>query len=728
MIESLFNPYQFPTSFEGRVSQDISQLRGRIQGQYSGGSTVQQGAITTPYIATGAITAGTIAAGTIVAGNIAANTITAGQIAANTITAGQVAANTLTAGQIAADTITAGQIAANAITASELAAGSITAADMLANTITAAQVAVGTLTGDRLVAGTLTATQIAAGTITGDRLVAGTITATQISVSSLSAISANLGTITAGTITGGTFQSSGSDPRVVMDSTGVYARDASGFVTFKADASTGKIITLAGIGGGNALNNASFEDPTVATHWQTTNCTIASSTTFAKHGARSLKMTPTGTGTFYALPQLASRPGAIAGKEYTLSAWFRPDPAAAIRNVRCTIDWRNSSNTTLGTASGTPVLAVLGDWVRATVTATAPAGVQDVRVQLEVTGTGTTADVYYVDAAQFEEGRLVTAFAPKPDEVLPQTIGGASGGSHIITGSVAAGDLVANSITAAQVAAGTLTATQIQAGSITADRLNVTQLSAIAANLGTITAGTITGATIRTAVSGARVELSGSSFKKYDAGGNIAVSVDATNGLDLLAGTAALTETDRRIRWLDGSGNEVAGVRGYRISNENVAVLGVPRATTHGDQAVVIVGMDDGAGGFDSKLQITQIPGLGGSPPDASDVSVTAMTQTRQLIGSDGLSDFLQLQGGAANRKVAFGSVTLTGGAGIRTGTATVAHGLGTAPIYAIGVASLSSINIAVTAKDGTNVTFQGNHIDGTTSWGSVTLYWLAIA
>jgi hypothetical protein len=41
------------------------------------------------------------------------------------------------------------------------------------------------------------------------------------------------------------------------------------------------------------------------------------------------------------------------------------------------------------------------------------------------------------------------------------------------------------------VAAGTITATQIAAGTITADRLNVSQLSAIAADMGTITAGTV---------------------------------------------------------------------------------------------------------------------------------------------------------------------------------------------------------------------------------------------
>jgi hypothetical protein len=54
------------------------------------------------------------------------------------------------------------------------------------------------------------------------------------------------------------------------------------------------------------------------------------------------------------------------------------------------------------------------------------------------------------------------------------------------------GDLiVAATIVAANIAANTITATQIAANTITADRLNVTQLSAISADMGTLTAGTI---------------------------------------------------------------------------------------------------------------------------------------------------------------------------------------------------------------------------------------------
>lgn len=69
--------------------------------------------------------------------------------------------------------------------------------------------------------------------INGANITTGSITANKLNVSNLSAISANLGNITAGnitgvTITGSTIQTSGNNPRVVLNSSGLVAYDASG--------------------------------------------------------------------------------------------------------------------------------------------------------------------------------------------------------------------------------------------------------------------------------------------------------------------------------------------------------------------------------------------------------------------------------------------------------------------------------------------------------------------
>jgi len=65
---------------------------------------------------------------------------------------------------------------------------------------------------------------------------------------------------------------------------------------------------------------------------------------------------------------------------------------------------------------------------------------------------------------------------------------------------------------------------------ITDAHINVAQLSAISANLGTITAGTVTGATIQTAASGARVKMDTSEFLAYDDSSNEVFKIDITGG------------------------------------------------------------------------------------------------------------------------------------------------------------------------------------------------------
>lgn len=100
-----------------------------------------------------------------------------------------------------------------------------------------------------------------------------------------------------------------------------------------------------------------------------------------------------------------------------------------------------------------------------------------------------------------------------------QVFGGAGGQSPYISGQ----NIVAGTILAANIAAGTITANEIATNTITANRLSVSQLSAIAADLGSITAGTITGALIRTASSGARAQMTGTSstFDIYDSSNNL---------------------------------------------------------------------------------------------------------------------------------------------------------------------------------------------------------------
>ena len=89
-------------------------------------------------------------------------------------------------------------------------------------------------------------------------------------------------------------------------------------------------------------------------------------------------------------------------------------------------------------------------------------------------------------------------------------------GANIAAGTIAAGNIAANTITASQIAANTITAGQIASNAITADeiaagavtaaKINVTELSAITAVIGTL----------RTATTGARLEIASNQIRVYD--------------------------------------------------------------------------------------------------------------------------------------------------------------------------------------------------------------------
>jgi hypothetical protein len=89
-------------------------------------------------------------------------------------------------------------------------------------------------------------------------------------------------------------------------------------------------------------------------------------------------------------------------------------------------------------------------------------------------------------------------------------------GAKIAAGTIAAGNIAANTITANEIAANTITATQIASNAITADeiaagavtaaKINVTELSAITAVIGTL----------RTATTGARLEIASNQIRVYD--------------------------------------------------------------------------------------------------------------------------------------------------------------------------------------------------------------------
>lgn len=94
-----------------------------------------------------------------------------------------------------------------------------------------------------------------------------------------------------------------------------------------------------------------------------------------------------------------------AGEPYTLTAYFRPGVAAVDRSVHVALAWTNGG-TPVSTSTGTVAAEVTEDWVRARITATAPAGTDGVQLVATVEDAA-IGEIHYLDAVLFEQTEFV---------------------------------------------------------------------------------------------------------------------------------------------------------------------------------------------------------------------------------------------------------------------------------------------------------------------------------
>lgn len=603
------------------------------------GADIGSATVTGTNIGTGTITSTNIQDATIAAADIANATITATQIANLTITAAQIANATITgtqinaaaitsshivdltivAGDIANTTITGGKIGSATITGGNIASGTITSGNILDATITGGDIANTTITAGNITALTITSAEIADLTITGAKIAAATITANKITVTNLSALSADLGTITAGTITGATFQTSASNPRVYMDATGVGAVGSTGITNFKLDASTGKLTTLAGVGGGNIIQNSSFEDTNAMRFWTTGGGNAPTRDTTEKfHGTASARINnPSAVDSYFYQDLTLQKIGT-----WKITAWIKTDSVAGTGNgAKVNVDQVSGSITT------TDSIAQLGwnDWTRHEATAVVNTAGSVLRVYCQLGFSGTVTGTAWFDGVQAEYADFATAYAPKPDElrtdsvtnteIAPTTVTAAEIANGTITTTqiaattILAGNIAANTITAAQIAAATITGTQIAATTITATNIAASTitsaqiaantitagqiaadtitsneifgntLSAITADLGTINAGvltgvTITGSTVQTSTTGPRVVMDTSGLTAYGVDDSPVLAlptsgdsmfkgaVDAEGGVQFIAPITSPPPEGNKAIWQDANQSEIASVFG----------------------------------------------------------------------------------------------------------------------------------------------------------------------
>jgi hypothetical protein len=106
-----------------------------------------------------------------------------------------------------------------------------------------------------LVASSVGTTQIADNAIVTGKIAANAITAIKIAAQTITGDKLDVGSVAAAIVTSGKFQTATSGARVVMDSNGIKAYDASGNVTFQVDASTGATSMIGGMSTGVAGQN-----------------------------------------------------------------------------------------------------------------------------------------------------------------------------------------------------------------------------------------------------------------------------------------------------------------------------------------------------------------------------------------------------------------------------------------------------------------------------------------
>ena len=193
---------------------------------------------------------------------------------------------------------------------------------------------------------------------------------------------------------------------------------------------------------------------------------------------------------------------------YTGAAWTTAVPAADIS----------------GTLADAQIAAVAAAKVTGTLSDSQLAAISAAKVTGQIVGTQITDGAIStaklaansVTSNEIAANTIVAADIASGTITATQIAAATITGANIAAGTIAAGNIAANTITASQIAANTITAAQIAtnaitadeiaAGAVTAAKISVTELSAITATIGTL----------RTATTGARLEIESNQIRVYD--------------------------------------------------------------------------------------------------------------------------------------------------------------------------------------------------------------------
>lgn len=539
------------------------------------------------------------------------------------------------------------------------AAGKIVAEQIEAGTITAELIAAHTITAKEIAAGTITATEIAAATITGANIAGATITASNITIAKLSALSADLGTITAGTVTGATLRTAAAGSRVVIDSEGLHAFNATegvldfnigtGNLTLKGEVKAGSTVPASTVTG--ELTAAQIKEITAAK--------VAGKLTAAQiESIAATQVTGKLTNAQLEAIEAAKITGTLVetqiGKEAISTAKIQ---ANAITSALIAANTIVAADIAAETITAAQIAA-------ATITTTQIAATTIVAGNIAaetITGAkiaGTTIEAKHLVANTITAGQIA-AGTITTTEIKAATITGANiAATTIETGNlkaeaVTAAKIAALTITAAQIAATTITGAKIAAETITAAKLSVEKLSSITADVGTITAGTLKGTTIETSTGLTKLN---------------------NEGIQIVAEEKANPGAAGKIKWKNPVGAIVAEVFATEFLGDNLTIKALS-TNEEAEKRIAAVRLEAKSKAGEEAAAII----IASEPKAAIPMSITCSGGITIIDGS-AQSSFLQLTG-LAKRKINFGTAVVEWvGGSITSKTVEVEHKLGAAP------------------------------------------------
>jgi hypothetical protein len=243
-------------------------------------------------------------------------------------------------------------------------------------------------------------------------------------------------------------------------------------------------------------------------------------------------------------------------------------------------------------AFGVQKTAIVNAWTRtgstanitANIDGTAPSGVKNSGITLSSSGALLGAGGGSITALPYANvtgGPPANATANFFTQSSSDPSGGADGAAHwnlstsVMWFKISGTWQKGGTINASQITTGTLAAARIAAGSITSDKISVSTLSAVAANLGTITAGSITGSSDITTSGDIKGDGLTPAAGTFPFGGSL-YSIDYS-----IHGRASSSTTSGRVR---------CGVVGEASANTALYNVGVYGRATSGANGYGVVG------------------------------------------------------------------------------------------------------------------------------------------